>query len=96
MDVFKFDLKSVVADNCSSSRFVVGGIMRASGVVLMPMAISIFCIICVQLPVAYLLDLRLGLPGVWMAFPIAYLAMLVLQSAYYRLVWRFRRIERLV
>ena len=75
---------------------VVGGIMRASGVVLMPMAISIFCIICVQLPVAYLLDLRLGLPGVWMAFPIAYLAMLVLQSAYYRLVWRFRRIERLV
>lgn len=75
---------------------VVGGIMRASGVVLMPMAISIFCILCVQLPVAYLLDLRLGLPGVWMAFPIAYLAMLVLQSAYYRLVWRFRRIERLV
>ncbi len=26
---FKFDLKSVVADNCSSSRFVVGGNMRA-------------------------------------------------------------------
>lgn len=25
---FKFDLKSVVADNCSSTRFVVGGIMR--------------------------------------------------------------------
>jgi len=25
---FKFDLKSVVADNCSSSRFVVGGRMR--------------------------------------------------------------------
>ncbi|HEX5737194.1 MAG TPA: MATE family efflux transporter [Hydrogenophaga sp.] len=75
---------------------VVGGIMRASGVVLVPMAISIFCILCVQLPAAYLLDLRLGLPGVWMAFPIAYLAMLVLQSAYYRLVWRFRRIERLV
>ncbi|MDR7150173.1 putative MATE family efflux protein [Hydrogenophaga palleronii] len=75
---------------------VVGGIMRASGVVLVPMAISIFCILCVQLPVAYLLDIRLGLPGVWMAFPIAYLAMLVLQSAYYRLVWRFRSIERLV
>ena len=49
-----------------SFQAVVGGIMRASGVVLMPMAISIFCIICVQLPVAYLLDLRLGLPGVWL------------------------------
>ncbi|HET8596821.1 MAG TPA: 2-oxo-3-hexenedioate decarboxylase [Castellaniella sp.] len=28
---FKFDLKSVVADNCSSSRFVVGGVMREPG-----------------------------------------------------------------
>ncbi|MBV6272747.1 2-oxo-3-hexenedioate decarboxylase [Alcaligenaceae bacterium CGII-47] len=28
---FKFDLKSVVADNCSSARFVVGGIMRNPG-----------------------------------------------------------------
>lgn len=75
---------------------VVGGIMRASGVVLVPMAISIFCILCVQLPAAWLLDLRLGLPGVWVAFPIAYLAMLALQSAYYRMVWRHRKIERLV
>ena len=28
---FKFDLKSVVADNCSSSRFVVGGMLRNPG-----------------------------------------------------------------
>lgn len=75
---------------------VVGGIMRASGVVLVPMAISIFCILAIQLPVAYLLDAQWGLPGVWVAFPVAYVAMLLLQTAYYRLVWRHRTIERLV
>lgn len=75
---------------------VIGGIMRASGTVLVPVAISIFCIVAVQLPAAYLLDARLGLEGVWMAFPLTYLSMLVLQTAYYRGVWRHRKIERLV
>lgn len=75
---------------------VVGGIMRASGTVLMPVAISIFCIVGVQLPVAYLLDAQFGLQGVWMAFPAAYLSMLVLQTLYYKMVWQHQRIERLV
>ncbi len=75
---------------------VVGGIMRASGVVFMPMAITVFCVLCIELPVAYALDAHFGLEGVWMAFPITYLAMLVLQVAYYRLVWRHKPIQRLV
>jgi putative MATE family efflux protein len=75
---------------------VVGGIMRASGVVMVPVAISIFCIVGIEVPAAYLLSARYGLEGVWMAFPVAYLAMLILQSSYHRLVWRFRTIERLV
>lgn len=75
---------------------IVGGLMRASGVVMVPMAISVFCILGVQLPAAWLLDTRFGLAGVWVAFPVAYLTMLVLQISYYRLVWRHRRIERLV
>ncbi|MBC3348781.1 MATE family efflux transporter [Pseudomonas sp. SWRI196] len=75
---------------------VIGGIMRASGTVLMPVAISIFCIVGVQLPVAYLLDAHFGLQGVWMAFPVAYLSMLVLQTLYYKMVWQHQRIERLV
>jgi Na+-driven multidrug efflux pump len=70
--------------------------MRASGTVLVPMAISIVCVLLVQLPVAYALDTQFGLQGVWMAFPVAYLAMLALQTAYYRFVWLHRRIERLV
>ncbi|WMN20237.1 MATE family efflux transporter [Pseudomonas piscis] len=75
---------------------VIGGIMRASGTVLMPVAISIFCILGVQLPAAYLLDAQFGLQGVWMAFPVAYLAMLVLQVSYFKLVWRHKQIQRLI
>jgi Na+-driven multidrug efflux pump len=75
---------------------IVGGIMRASGDVMVPMAISVFCILAIQLPAAYALDRFWGLPGVWMGFPIAYVAMLLLQGAYYRYVWRNRKIERLV
>ncbi|WP_457970242.1 MATE family efflux transporter [Pseudomonas sp. R4-84] len=75
---------------------IIGGIMRASGTVLMPVAISIFCIIGVQVPVAYLLDAHFGLQGVWMAFPVAYLSMLLLQTLYYKRVWQHQRIERLV
>ena len=75
---------------------VIGGIMRSSGVVLVPMAITIFCVLCIELPVAYVLDAHFGLQGVWMAFPVTYLVMLGLQTAYYRLVWRHKQIERLV
>ena len=75
---------------------VVGGIMRASGVVMVPMGITLFCVLCIELPVAYALDAKFGLEGVWMAFPVTYLAMLALQTAYYRLVWRHKQIQRLI
>jgi len=75
---------------------LIGGIMRASGTVMVPVLIIIFCIVGIELPVAYLLDARLGLEGVWMAFPVTYISMLLLQIAYYRLVWRHKRIERLI
>jgi putative MATE family efflux protein len=75
---------------------IIGGIMRASGTVLVPMAVSIICVVLVQLPVAYVLDQQFGLQGVWMAFPVAYLGMLVLQTLYYKWVWQHQKIERLV
>jgi Na+-driven multidrug efflux pump len=86
-------LWSIVIFGCSA---VVGGVMRASGTVLVPMAISIFCIAVLEVPSAWLLSHGFGLDGVWMAYPITFVAMLVLQSGYYRLVWRKRKIERLV
>ena len=44
----------------------------------------------------YWLDARLGLAGIWIAFPVAYVAMLALQSGYYLGVWRHRKIRRLI
>lgn len=75
---------------------VISGIMRAGGTVLIPVAISIASIAFVQLPAAYFLSARFGLPGVWMAFPVVFAVMLVLQAVYYGLVWRHKKIERLV
>ncbi|XAH26233.1 MATE family efflux transporter [Xylophilus sp. GW821-FHT01B05] len=75
---------------------VLGGVMRSSGTVLVPTGISIFCIAAIEVPAAYGLSQHFGLNGVWMAYPITFIAMLVLQAAYYRLVWRHRKIERLV
>jgi putative MATE family efflux protein len=86
-------LWSSVVFGCAS---VVGGVMRASGTVLVPMAISILCIAAIEVPSAYALAGRFGLKGVWMAYPIAFVSMLVLQSAFYRLVWRKSKIERIV
>ena len=63
---------------------------------LVPTGISIFCIVAIEVPAAYALSDHFGVEGVWMSYPIAFVAMLLLQASYYRLVWRHRRIERLV
>jgi putative MATE family efflux protein len=75
---------------------LLSGVMRSSGAVLVPTSISIFCIAAIEVPSAWLLSHRFGINGVWMAYPITFVAMLVLQASYYRLVWRKRKIERLV
>ena len=75
---------------------LVAGVMRASGTVWVPTGISIACIVLVQLPAAHFLSARYALSGVWMSYPVVFCTMLVLQSAFYLLVWRFRKIERLV
>jgi putative MATE family efflux protein len=75
---------------------VLGGVMRSSGSVLVPTGISIFCIAAIEVPSAWLLSHRFGINGVWMAYPITFLAMLALQATYYQKVWRKKKIERLV
>lgn len=86
-------LWSSVVYGCAA---VLSGVMRASGAVLVPTGIAIFCIAAIELPAAYVLAGLFGLEGVWMAYPIAFVAMLVLQSTYYLGVWRKRKIVRLV
>lgn len=75
---------------------VLGGVMRSSGAVLVPVGISILCIALIEVPSAWLLSRQFGINGVWMAYPITFISMLVLQASYYNLVWRKRKIERLV
>lgn len=75
---------------------VVSGVMRASGTVWVPMGISIFCIALIEVPFAWVMSHRIGINGIWMAYPVTFVAMLGLQTAYYRLVWRKQAIKRLI
>lgn len=74
----------------------ISGIMRASGSVLVPTLISILCLLGLEVPVAWFMSHRIGLDGIWYAYPATFGAMLLLQTAYYRLVWRRKAITRLV
>ncbi|WFU81467.1 MATE family efflux transporter [Bradyrhizobium sp. CIAT3101] len=72
------------------------GAMRAAGVALTPMLLSISAIVAIELPAAVILSRTIGLEGVWAAYPIVFCAMFVLQMGYYLLVWRKKAIQRLV
>jgi Na+-driven multidrug efflux pump len=67
---------------------VISGIVRSSGTVLVPMCITIFSIWGIEVPVAWVLSHRIGLPGVWWGYPAAFVVNVALQFAYYELVWR--------
>ncbi len=75
---------------------VLGGIMRSSGTVVWPTAISIFSIWGVEVPAAYLLMHRFGIDGVWMGYPIAFAVSLTLVFLYYEFFWKGKTHQRLV
>jgi len=75
---------------------VFSGIMRASGTVWTPLLISIFSIAAIEVPSAILLSRMIGIEGVWIAYPITFGAMCLLQMSFYMLVWRKRAIARLI
>ncbi|UFZ01991.1 MATE family efflux transporter [Bradyrhizobium ontarionense] len=70
--------------------------MRAGGTVWMPLAISAFCIVVIEVPAATWLSRSIGLDGVWLAYPITFTAMMLLQMSFYLLVWRKRTVRRMV
>jgi hypothetical protein len=47
-------------------------------------------------PSAIILSRAVGLKGIWVAYPICFCAMFVLQMGYYMLVWRKRPVQRLI
>ena len=75
---------------------VLTGVMRSSGAVFWPTILSILAIWAVQVPVSYVLSHRIGLDGVWIGYPVAYLVMFGLQAGYYLLVWRKKTHARLI
>jgi putative MATE family efflux protein len=75
---------------------VISGVMRSSGTVIVPTLLSISAILLVEIPAAWILSHRYGIDGVWMAYPITFVAMLLLQTSFYRLYWRKQPIVKLV
>ena len=75
---------------------VLSGVMLSSGTVFWPTALSIISIWGVEVPVAYVLMQRFGLDGVWYGYPAAFIAGLLMQTAYYEFVWKRKTPERLV
>lgn len=77
---------------------ILAATMRAGGTVLWPTLFGVIAIWAVEVPIAYTLSTftPLSLSGVWFGYPAAFLTSLGLQSLYYLLVWRRRRIARLV
>ena len=86
-------LWSTLLWGCAS---VVSAVMRSSGTVMVPTLIAISAIAFVEVPVAWLLSHRIGLEGVWWGYPATFITMLIAQSTYYRLVWRHKKIDRLI
>jgi putative MATE family efflux protein len=75
---------------------VFSGAMRSSGTVWAPLSIQIFAIACIEVPSAILLGRTIGIDGIWIAYPVAFSSMFLLQMCYYLLVWRKRAIKRLI
>jgi putative MATE family efflux protein len=72
---------------------VLAGVMRSTGTVVWPTAITISGIWLVQLPTAYLLSHAIGLEGIWLGYPAGFAAALLAQATYCGLIWRHRRCD---
>jgi Na+-driven multidrug efflux pump len=72
--------------------------MRASGTVLWPTVFSVISIWLVEVPIAYVLSFHtsLGIKGIWVGYPAAFIVSLLLQYGYYQWIWKKKRITRMV
>ncbi|WP_071396322.1 MATE family efflux transporter [Bacillus tuaregi] len=72
--------------------------MRATGTVLWPTFFTIASIWIIEVPVAYLLThfTKLGINGVWLAYPIAFLVNFLAQNIYHHFVWKKKSLKALL
>ncbi len=93
LDLLHIVLWSTLIFGCAA---VTSGVMRSSGTVIVPTVLSISAILLVEIPAAWLLSQHYGVNGVWMAYPITFVTMLLLQASFYRLYWRKQKITKLI
>ena len=71
---------------------VLGGVMRASGAVFVPLITLFIAMILVRIPLAYLLSDRFGADGIWWSFSISALVAAAITLGYYKFgSWRSAR-----
>lgn len=75
---------------------ILSAVMRASGDVWIPMALSLAAIVLVEVPAALILSQLYGLEGVWVGYCMSFSALLILQAIYYFGFWRKKKITALV
>lgn len=75
---------------------IFSAVMRASGDVWLPMALSLAAILLVEIPSALTLSHLMGINGVWVGYCLSFMALMLFQGAYYYGFWRKKEIKALV
>ncbi|SDC53127.1 putative efflux protein, MATE family [Paenibacillus sp. UNCCL117] len=63
--------------------FVVSGVIRSTGAVMIPLLTTFLALWCFRIPFAYYLGKTFGLNAVWWSFPIGFVCALLLSASYY-------------
>lgn len=75
---------------------VFSGVMRATGTVRVPTLMSLGCLVFLLYPLGRVFDSTLGLPFIWLTYPVTFAVALLLQTAYFYGVWKRQPVHRLI
>jgi putative MATE family efflux protein len=75
---------------------VFSGVMRATGTVRVPTLMSLGCLVFLLYPLGRMFDSTLGLPFIWLTYPVTFAVALLMQTAYFYGVWKRRPVHRLI
>ncbi len=67
-----------------STMFVINGLLRGAGAVIVPMFSTLISLWLVRLPVAFGLERSMGTQGIWWSIPIGWLSGLIIAFIYYK------------
>ena len=75
---------------------VFSGVMRATGTVRVPTLMSLGCLVFLLYPLGRVFDSTLGLPFIWLTYPVTFAVALLLQTAYFYGVWKRQPVHKLL